>query len=409
MSLFQKSNDAQTVILFDVGSASIGAAIAVIAPDNTPTIHYRTRRQVPFSEQHDPKQLLSAMKRTLVDVAKRVHDNGLKHLRFTKAGDGSVDSVHVFFASPWYISQTQTVSKTFSTNKKISDDDLKTLVERAQDGFEQSSLSEYIEDMEDDLTVLEHSVIRSKLNGYHTAKPIGKRARKLEISVFLSVLPVDIKTAVRESVTQYIQPKQFEIHSFSLASFFATHTLFKEHASYLLMDVTGDLTDVSLIEDRCIVETLSFPIGKHALIRSVCQVLNTTPEEAFSRLARLASDKIEEKERTKTTKVINSVSAKWTKKLKTLLGKIFAHYSIPHQLYLLAHPDIAPIFKKIIEDADFSDIIISHTTFDTTVINHRACGDSVVYRRGVKNDPFLTLEAIFVDHMRYHHIQLPAE
>ncbi len=145
------------------------------------------------------------------------------------------------------------------------------------------------------------------LNGYQTSKPYGKQTKSIEISIFLSMISKEVETKTRKVLEKIFHSHTIAFHSFALTSFSAIRDIFHSEEDFLLVDVGGEVTDVSLVRRGILLETVSFPTGKNFLLRSVVLDLNTIPEEAHT-LIRMFLDNKESKESGKLQKVLVPIS-----------------------------------------------------------------------------------------------------
>ena len=144
------------VVIFDIGSGSIGGAFASIDPGRTPEIIFTTRRDIPFQEKLDFQRFLNSMIKELEEM----------FVVMQKAGGGiRVEQAFCVLASPWYASQTRIVRFSQPTPFSVTDKALSKLLQKEIDLLKASNLFAHSR-VEDQLPqIMEAKNIQVKLNG----------------------------------------------------------------------------------------------------------------------------------------------------------------------------------------------------------------------------------------------------
>ena len=129
---------------------------------------------------------------------------------------------------------------------------------------------------------MEKNIIQTLLNGYNVNKPYGKETNRIDITLFMSMISDEIRRKVRDIIEKIFNTDNILYNSFALASFSVTRDVFSAEKDFLLMDISGEVSDIMLIRDDVIVKTSTFPLGSNFLIRKTAEALNIIPEEAHS-------------------------------------------------------------------------------------------------------------------------------
>lgn len=389
----------ELAVVYDIGSGSVGAALVYLKRESQPEIIFTTRAPVPFQEQLDPERLLLSMKSKLQQVSEEVQKKGMRRLQFTHLGDSTIEGIYCVFSSPWYIAQTHHINTTFDEQKEIKEADIQSLVKQAEEEFDAGPLSEYASRIEDELQPLEKNVIQVKLNGYETAKPINKKAKKVALSIYFSIIPKQVIQDTRNSISSIFHTEHFHYHSFTLSSFSVLRNVFSDiHVSdFLFLDISGELTDVSLIRDGILVKSMSFPIGKHFLVRSLKKALDIEPEEALSRISMKKRGSLHTTEEERVNSVVKEVEKKWQESFKETVIHLLDEVSLPHRLFFVADSDIGDVFKRVIESTDIGDHGIQKGHITASHITEDMFDQYCTYRKKTERDPFLSMETIFAN------------
>jgi hypothetical protein len=322
--LFSGSKKARHVLVVDVGSGSIGAALVRLSEGEVPSILSTAREVIPFQEKLNVQRFVSLMQESLVTATDHVFD----------AHKEVVPAAVVFaLASPWNTSQTRLVHLDQPEEFLVTEKGLQQIIEKegglfTSAPFDSNGPKELMKNV-----LIESRAMQIKLNGYEVATPVGRRARELDIALYLSVMPERIKDSFSTTVLKRWPHVELRFHSFMHAAFNAVRDTFAESASFIVVDVAGEVTDVALVRDNVLLESLSFPLGYHAITRMTMRELGLQSAAAASEVALY----LEGKSDSARTAVMDQVFAKVIREWKLLfvgaLTQLSEQYPIPHVIY----------------------------------------------------------------------------
>src|SRR3989338_2442924 len=105
MSLFSPKKESDCMLIFDIGSGSVGGAIVLTSRIHPPTVLYNFRSEIRFQEEATSLRLLSLMLQALSQVVL-----ALSHEGFDSAGFGThrprIKEAVVSLSAPWILSRT---------------------------------------------------------------------------------------------------------------------------------------------------------------------------------------------------------------------------------------------------------------------------------------------------------------
>ena len=110
MALFsknKKNSNSSPVVLFDIGSGSVGAALVVFGKDDKPTILHSVRAPITFQKEIRPDLFIKRMLHSLESVALELEQKGIAKLGRGIFGKKHIGEILCVFSSPWYTSQTK--------------------------------------------------------------------------------------------------------------------------------------------------------------------------------------------------------------------------------------------------------------------------------------------------------------
>jgi len=387
----KKKGVSETAIIFDIGSASVGAALVQLQDPGKPKILYSTRKDMNFVQDITSERLISGMRSSMESAALDLQKSGV-----AKHGGRNIKKIYCVFSAPWYVSQTKTVHSSFNKDKTITDSHIDKIVKNEEIEFVDTASSEYANKKKEELHILEHNIVQMRLNGYEVTDAHGKRAKSLDLSIFMSMIPdVAAQTAIK-AVSKVFHTENLHMHSFGLASYSVLRSIFADTDDFILVDVSGEVTDVLLVKDDVLIESATFPFGKNKLARDLSKSIGTTPEEAISRVVLHGKGDVEGVVVLgKTQELVSGLKDKWNASLQMILKDFSRDYPIPQKLFFLADENVTPLFKHFIETGSVSNFISPEGTFTATPVENKLFNEYVEYGVDVKKDPFLSIEAVF--------------
>ncbi len=399
MSLFRsKKNHAELVIVYDIGSASVGAALVLLEPGKKPSVVHVVEHDMALKKTPHAGRLEQSMYQALRTVGEHVMKEGMPHLHFTNFGNLLPAHAYVTFASPWYASQTRIIHESFAHPKKIKMSDIFSRVEKERDVFvEDEEVVRVVG--EDAHTLIEERVVRILVNGYETTHPEGVMARSLQIAVLFSVVPEHIIAGVTEEITRVCPSCDITPNTFPLVAFDVLRDTGKVGEDFLFVDISGEVTDVSLVHDGMLVETETFPVGKKTLIRNIGDTLHTSREEAQSLMTLLQDDGVGGVRKKDIERAVLGAVDVWRRGYEHARTEVSSSYPLPHSILFTSDGDVEHFFLSVLKD-DAATRIQVDVTDNVRAVNALFLREMCSALHEPPYDPFLMLGAIFAAKIR---------
>lgn len=266
-------------VIFDVGSGSVGVGIvhATIA-DKAPEVIYAHREHIRIGETPTPDERVRAMRQALFAATLKLSETGLQKLKRYDAR-ARLSEVLVVCAAPWSQTVTQIIHLEKDEPFLITEDWVSDLVEKAQ---KQNPVTKEADDILKSLgmVVVERSIVDIKVNGYSTLTPYGNEAREIQVAHTTGLVPQEVLDAVGEIEKNVITGIESRAHTYALVLYCVLRDIYPNTKDALIVDVTGEMTEVSIMHDEVLLETKTAPFGAFTLTREIARSLNTIPEEA---------------------------------------------------------------------------------------------------------------------------------
>ncbi len=389
MGIFSGSQEKDKLAaVFDIGSSSVGGALFWMQKSGVPKIVFSVREPIILEEKFKVDRFLSLAVKSLEIVLDKV----------SKAGLGAPAEVFCVLSSPYHTSQIRIIrfkkNTPFTFTSSLADD----LIQKESSLFEKEHLVEYA-DAGGKVRVIELKNIKTMLNGYATSKPLNQKAKELEMTIFISISPEQILEKIEEVMHQHFNFRNIKFFSILLASFTVVRDLFIDQKNFLLIDIGGEMTDISMIKKNVLQESVSFPTGQNFIIRGIAAALGCTIDEAKSFIFIQKDRHASAPTSKKLEPIINKLKTEWLLKFQESLATLSNDISIPSVVFVTVDPDLAGFFSRIIEAEQFSQYILTEAKFKVVFLGTEALHGIAVFEENIIRDPFLVIESVYINRL----------
>ncbi|MDO8659576.1 MAG: hypothetical protein Q7K54_03150 [Candidatus Parcubacteria bacterium] len=374
------------VLLFDIGSSSVGGSFLKIQKSGAPKIVFSVREQIPFKDEINVDQFLALTLGVLEVVAEKAY----------MAGFGAPTKIFCTLASPWYVSQTRIINYAKNTpfifTTKLAD----SLIQNEVNLFETEHLAQYAH-TEHSARIIELKNIKIMINGYETINPVNQKGKELEMTVFVSMSPEKILKKIEDTIAQHFHFKEIIFSSFVMAFFTVIRDLYSHQDDFLLVDIGGEVTDISMVKRNILRESFSFPLGRNSIVRGVASTLNYSIDEAKSSISLFKDDHAEVSVVKKLEPIISKLKTDWLQKFQESLASLSHDISIPPIIYMAIDKDFVGFFSEIIKTEQFNQYTLTDSKFEVIVLSSQMFQGMAVFEGEVPRDPFLTIDSIYIN------------
>lgn len=378
----KKQANSSRVLVVHVGSTSVVGSF-VTYQNNKPKIEAVVSSDIAVLSDLTYAQFEREMQKALSVTLKK-----MASLSF-----GKPDEISVFLSSPWYASQVRTAKLNrdipFLVTKQMLDD----MVGKELKAFEDDEIKEK-HLAGDSLAVIESKTVSVKLNGYSHDTPIGAKASSLELSLFLAVSPVTLQTKIKDSLASFYGHTQVMFCTFLTASFLISRDILPQKESYILLDIGGEITDVSVMRDGAPVQSISFPIGKNFLLRRLSHALKRSVSESATLCMLYMEGKVENTMKDMCAKILDEAKAEWLGAFQRTLLAMTNELSIPDTILLTVDQEIAPWFVELTSHEEFHQYALTEKDFKVLQLNAELFHERLSFAENVPRNPFVMIEAL---------------
>ena len=393
MNIFSRSKEKDELILvFNVGSLAVGGALFFAQKSGIPKIIFSAREPIPAEEKIDLDRFLSQTIQALEIVANRIYMAKL----------GAPTKIFCVLSSSWHISQTRIISLKKNTpfifTAKLADD----LIQKEIKLFEEEYSAKYMK-VDNSVRPIELKNIKTMLNGYETPKPLNQKAKELEMTVFVSISGEQILKKIENTISKYFSFNLIKFFSFTMASFTVVRDMHTNCENFLLVDIGGEITDISMIKKNVLRESISFPLGRNFLTRGVATHLGCTLNEAASLISLFKDGHAEKMLTKKLEPIIDKLKMEWLKAFQESLSNLSHDISIPATIYMAIDKDLADFFSETIKTEQFNQYTLTESKFEVIFLSTEMLHDIAVFKDLVIREPFLIIDSVYINRFLIFH------
>ena len=378
------------MLAFHVGSSSVEGVLFRARPSVVPEIVFSAQETIQTEKEINIQKLLSSTVQALEKVAEKIH----------RAGLGAPEQIFCVLSSPWYVSQTRIIhlkkNTPFVFTAKLAND----LMRREANLFREESIGRH-KDPSDTLRLLEFKNIRTALNGYETARPLGQKTKDLNLTVFASMSAEKVLLKMEDAIHRFFYVKPVEFFSSALSAFAAVRDLHVKNKDFLLIKVGGEVTDILMVKDNALEETLSFPSGRNFFTRGMVFGLACSVHEANSLISILKDKHTEKSLVRKSADLLENLKKEWLAEFEQALSRLATDISIPSRIFLMADAQLGNFFSELIGKEEFNQYTFTEGKFQISLLESSAI---VALAQGENREvlePDLILSLIYINRLSF--------
>lgn len=337
---FSSRSKGTSVALIDISSSSVAGALVRLEHGKAakpPMLCYTLR--VPLDAGSGDREALTAgALRALEAVGDRLVREGAPALR-AAVGEGSVDRILVSLGTPWQEAQVET--------KSVQKDMPFTFTRSF--AVEMLGGNEAVQGK--DVT---RTVIATLLNGYLTADPYGKEAKRAEVIVLTTSIDKTIIDPVEEILQKCFYTRDTRYVSSVESAYRSLQDLYPHEKDFLLLTITNEATEVVSVKRGHLTDTGAISCGARK----------------FSSSKACADD------------------------LSGLLREFAARHALPRTIFILAEGDASEAAKEALNDPSLHALWLSDVPLSAVIVQPSQFSDLVKTKGLADGDARLDILAL---------------
>lgn len=384
--LFTSKKKEKMVAIFDIGSGSVGGAMVKIPTDGNglPSIIKSVRNEIRFRENFNFNSFLKDMIFTLNITANSLFYKNV----------GSPDEIVCVLASPWYLSEAVTIKinrdSNFSFTKKIASE----LIEKEISKLVELYKNKY-GDNNNTPQVIEQHTMAVLLDDIPVVSPLGKKCKSLEMDMVVSLAPKLCLDQIKEILSKTFHNENISFSTFTVDTYLAMRDKYISPDSYLLVDVSGEITDIGVVTDGVLKSVLSFPFGKKTFFKHICTKLHMEIRDAREIFKLYKEGQLSSVLSSKVTPVFKEIESLWSMSFNHCLDTLPRNLILPSTIFLTTDNDMKNWFTEILKKKEHIQSDLSLNRYNIVTLD----GSEFLNMCNINEggcDPFLMIEAISV-------------
>jgi hypothetical protein len=264
------SHEGRYYALYDICSASIGVGI-VFCKEKTVELVWHKRVEFGYHSTDDYNRYVRTMYATLLEVGMKLTSDGFKTVssQYPSFSARNVEVVCVL-GQPWFlgsvITETQSKEKSFT----VSSDLLQEL--------QNSGLSKVLEKQE---SVSWQEVMGTpkplevytdvvRLEGYPVHNYLRRTTNELSVQFYFGIVSTSVQEHIDEVLKRVLPNHEifFMTATRAFATLEAMYTT-KLHQRSVLIEITGEITSVSILKKRTVLGVITIPLGTNHVMKAL--------------------------------------------------------------------------------------------------------------------------------------------
>jgi hypothetical protein len=187
----------------------------------------------------------------------------------------------------------------------------------------------------DAMRVLEENVVGIRLNGYPVESPYGKDAQHIVFSVVTGMVGDAFCKLVADTVSHFFASGTFMHRSSPSTAFLGIRDTIASGDEFLLCDISAEISDISLIREGVLQETVTIPHGTRTAVRSFSKALGVLPEEVAGIRESLEKKTLDTKRATAAENAARKATDEWVDAFGETLSALSEWDSLPRTAFFI--------------------------------------------------------------------------
>lgn len=246
-------------------------------------------------------------------------------------------------SSPFYISQTRRITRDRSfAQSSITRQEIATLTMEATSGFMQE-LAQSIP--ESNIMVFSKLPLKTFINGYRVENPLAKDGKTIEMHLRFEATTNAVYQDLTWRATSMFPGASLRLVSIPTAYFYALSAVYDTEQGFLLVDVGGEVSDISLISNGVLERVVTIPLGNNLFLREVAELLHIPLPDAAFMVRRYAEQTLEENRLRQILPLVASFQKIWHARFANVLEHYAKDQEIPSRI-LFVGGGVLPFYQE---------------------------------------------------------------
>ncbi|MFZ2523418.1 MAG: hypothetical protein WAW92_03470 [Minisyncoccia bacterium] len=348
MSFFSRKNSVLSIVV-DIGSGSLSVALVYYEKEKPPTILHTISRDFTIANKPSSDKILLVMTKALDEALSQLVKVGMDHPKVKKTGK-ILNSVNISLSSPWFLPRTKYIDIKKDKEFIVNENFIKSITISEADAFREKIKNDD-KTTDEPLEVIESKVVDIKVNGYVISRVGNQKTNALTAHLCMALVNKSLIERVDTIVAKntHIDKDKIVFHTFPVATFSVVRDLFNQYQDFILLDVTSEVTDLSLVSNDVLIKTVAIPSGRNFIIRQIAKKFDMPVEIAESNLSTYSLQKLDKDTSGKIEEVLIDIEKEWSIYLERALLDLSPELSLPNHLYMTSQSDVADVYLNYLK------------------------------------------------------------
>lgn len=350
----------KTSLVIDVGNGSLACAILSV---NSSKIIFSERISFLIPDDVNMLRIESEVSVSIEKCLNKIKNNKL----FKKI---IIEDVLVSVSSPWFVTNTKKINISENRAFVITERFIEDLLQKESEKFRLEEEKKNIEDQK--ISVIDKEIMFFKLNGYNIKNIIGKKIKSLESQIYFSGIREKLEKSIFKVLNKniFVNNNKIVIKSFPFIMFSVLKNITLPGDNFIIMDITGETTDISLVYGGVIIKNVNFSSGRNFILRQISKKMDVSLEIAESMLHMYTDKKSDEKSYQNISDILSSVREEWFIYFNEAISEISKGFMLPSKIFVTSDDDVYPFYEdciKIFSDNPYlskKDLVLVHINKD---------------------------------------------
>lgn len=384
--LFSASKKEKLVAIFDIGSGSVGGALVKIplTGKDLPVIIKSARTEITSRKDFDYNLFLKDMNIALNKTVTSLYNKK----------SGAPKEIICVLASPWYTSEVRTIkiskNSSFIFSYHLADE----LIKKEISNLNKSHKDKY-DILKNMPVIIEQHITSVSLDGHLTSNPLNKRCKSCEMNMLISLAPQLCLEKIQDTLSKTFHHIPVTFSSFPLSAYLAVRDKYIDEDSYLLVDVSGEITDITVVIKGVLKSVLSFPFGKKVFLKHISSKLYIESRDAEELFKLYNDDNLSVELIRKLSPVLKFLEESWGQSFINCIKSLPNFLLFPSTVFLTADDDVKKLFSNVLRNEKNIQSLFSGHKCEVITLDGPEFLNMCGIQEG-KCDPFLMTESIAI-------------
>jgi len=338
------------IVILDVGSGSVGAGFVHYVDKATPKIlaasRARVRDAIPGMSYN---RVFLSMMAAATEALSEIFEKNL----------GAPEEIRVYLRAPWIATETRKIKRSSPKTFVFTKGDAEDLINSESEAISQT-FSGNGEEKEGYL-ILEKRVEEMRLNGYKVSKmPEKMSVESVDMKAFFSITPVNVLEGIEEAIHRYYYAP-ITYRSFARSFCQVANQYTPDIKNFLIVDVGALMSEIGVVRDCVLVESMTFPEGYTHLQES-----GSTTQKGH--LDAFIENDLHPELHKKTQENLKPAEEKWLRGFSETLDRFSGMLSLPSTVLLISDGPMPDWYARALEGERFAQYLVTVKKFTVILV-----------------------------------------